>query len=406
MTIFRKIFEKINEVETKNDKKIELQEGINRKLLAMEESISEMQTKQQNFINQRLCEIEHSIREENSKQFEELLNSCKEIFSRIDNMESDRNVATDSVLEKMMQVLEDEQWIKKQNELYFQTLYRLPEESMLETQKRFFMSLPKPRGGVQIYQQGNTKLLEELIRICEDNGLLYWLQSGTLLGAVRHKGFVPWDDDTDVGMMRSDIQKLRKILETNEDYYVSLIYDYCHKSRQMRFRPRNREIACFIDIYIYDIASEADDNTWSQWYQEKERIVELFNNDSDPIMQEWEKEFYVEDTSELGQRLTSKYNEYYPSEDVLIKQEGNAVIWGLDNFRVPWKRLFEKDFLFPTVKLEYEGLLCDAPKEYMSYLQRQYGDIYSLPDDLVSHYQHVDHDKLNQQIILDFIKQK
>ncbi len=111
-------------------------------------------------------------------------------------------------------------------------------------------------------------LLAEFDRVCKKHGLTYFADGGTLLGAVRHQGFIPWDDDVDVIMYREDYEKLAKVAEQEfqHPYFfqspytdpglvtggsklrnsnTTLISDFDHK------RPfRNKGI--FIDIFILD----------------------------------------------------------------------------------------------------------------------------------------------------------
>ena len=69
-------------------------------------------------------------------------------------------------------------------------------------------------------QQVEIKILKYFIEVCEENDLTYFMYAGSLLGAIRHQGFIPWDDDIDVIMFREDFEKLNKILEKdlNEKY--------------------------------------------------------------------------------------------------------------------------------------------------------------------------------------------
>lgn len=301
------------------------------------------------------------------------------------------------------QMQETEDYLAQLIQLYGGVISK--EVTRADGRERFFLDLPPATGALRIYQLGCKKLLDALVQICDQQGLTYWLQSGSILGAVRHHGFVPWDDDLDVAMMRGDIQKLRKVLEGRTDFKLTLFYDYYCCSRQLRFRTTDAENPCFVDVYIYDYGADDSEEAWAEWHQQKDEIrrrIESELNTRD--LEEWRRLGVVEDKTDLGQRLGRVFDRHFPTAARQRTEQDNCIVWQLDNFGVKWRRLFKYDFIFPLKQLEFEGGRYNVPNQYMSYLGRQYGDIYTLPKDIVTHLAHVDKSNLNVPAIERFLK--
>lgn len=84
------------------------------------------------------------------------------------------------------------------------------------------------------------KMLNKVAAVCKENNIEWWLSSGTLLGAARHQGFIPWDDDMDIVMMRKDYRRLKKILR-NLDDKECVLHDMCSDVEYVNIFPKYRK---------------------------------------------------------------------------------------------------------------------------------------------------------------------
>ena len=167
---------------------------------------------------------------------------------------------------------------KDQFRLMFWELYRKDDETDLDARKRFFLSLPENAGDIRVLQVLENELLKALHRICEENNLKYWLWGGSLLGSVRHKGFIPWDDDVDLGMMRADIDKLLIIMKDNEEYEIKIRYDAYVFCKQIRFKYRDEKNPVFIDIFVFDYCNNINGDVENRKLELKSKLYTELGN--------------------------------------------------------------------------------------------------------------------------------
>lgn len=82
------------------------------------------------------------------------------------------------------------------------------------------------------YQLYLLQMLKDFDKICKEIGVKYWLSSGTLIGAARHGGFIPWDDDIDVEMLKEDYDRLLKNFKETDKYVIQ-----SHHNDRYFFQP-------------------------------------------------------------------------------------------------------------------------------------------------------------------------
>ena len=115
-------------------------------------------------------------------------------------------------------------------------------------------------------QEIEMGILKELIRICDENGINYYLIEGSLLGAIRHKGMIPWDDDIDVGMFRDDYERFLKIANSqarapykclnyrDKEGYIDFITQFVNTEKKVTtsYRQKDAVMNVWVDVFVID----------------------------------------------------------------------------------------------------------------------------------------------------------
>lgn len=135
-------------------------------------------------------------------------------------------------------------------------------------------------------------LAKKLLEVCQKYNLKVWADAGTLLGAVRHKGFIPWDDDMDFCMMRDDYNKLMEIgpKEFEDPYFFQSIFtDHMYggmikirnsnttmlESGYEMFKTKNK--GCAIDVFVLDVVPD-DKKEFAKEYRKVRLLRRMLNN--------------------------------------------------------------------------------------------------------------------------------
>lgn len=252
-------------------------------------------------------------------------------------------------------------------------------------------------------QQLQLEILKNFHNYCQENGLKYALYAGTLLGAIRHKGYIPWDDDIDIMMPRGDYEKLYELIKTkplpaplelhsvrNDKHHNAPFFKVCDARTDGTVTYLRNDIRCpvWIDIFpldgIPDNEAERNKHLQTLWdiQKEMEYIVRPLRFSANPLrlakrLYIWAR-YHKKDYQSMADnmdKLAQKYN-YNTGANVAV-----AVFDGK-------KRIFKQNCMDNVVLADFEDTEFYIPADYDDFLFRMYGDYMTPPpkEQQVSHH--------------------
>ncbi len=258
---------------------------------------------------------------------------------------------------------------------------------------------------IQEIQQAAFCVLREIARICDEQGFKYFLAYGTLLGAVRHKGFIPWDDDIDVIMPRADFDKFIRYIKTdysgelvvcdrkttpNYPYGIPRICDMQYQYVTTNKCEPSFDIGVFVDIYPLDNCSgdrkkafhlfEAA-NKKNKWYSYYVGVgsVNLLKNAVKKVLKAI---LHVLKGNDYAQRIDQEIADLIQRET--SDRDTSLAVTAWANNHV----IYDKSWYENECWLEFNGEKFRAPANYEASLREDYGDFMVLPPEEKRHPYH------------------
>lgn len=238
--------------------------------------------------------------------------------------------------------------------------------------------VPPAQGLLRDIQLANLALLKELAYVCEKNNFKYILDAGTLLGAIRHKGFIPWDDDIDILMFREDYEKIVSAFKNttrNSDIYAEYHRD---KDTNSQYFIKIKHKKCpFLGVDIFPLDS------YGKHLSPKEQLIAT--NKICKILKHLKKEINPNISNKETKTILTKTMK----EKILLSStnENGDFVYGVD-FAHKLKNWFlDRDIVLPLQKIQFEDSKYTTVNKPKEFLKNIYGDYMKYPKKIkILHY--------------------
>lgn len=269
----------------------------------------------------------------------------------------------------------------EKNEYLFWLSQMQPGETLQQTKERVFLQMPKATGRLRNIQLAENYILRRVKEICDQNGMELFLVGGTLMGAVRHKGFIPWDNDVDIGMMKEDYLKLRTLLDKDSELIAQYCYNYREGLKVSKVKFRAVEVF-WIDILVFDridVTPETLNRVWKDTQEANRQHVRKIKELSQPYLN---KQGCRPQPNAALDRQTAEFEaqqmEAFPNfgHGEYFCEPINCPWWSRDE-----RGIRKVSDYYPLLKdeVEFEGQRYSVWKHYEWALRSSYGDYWKMP---------------------------
>lgn len=238
--------------------------------------------------------------------------------------------------------------------------------------------VPPAQGLLRDIQLANLALLKELAYVCEKNNFKYILDAGTLLGAIRHKGFIPWDDDIDILMFREDYEKIVSVFKNttrNSDIYAEYHRD---KDTNSQYFIKIKHKKCpFLGVDIFPLDS------YGKHLSLKEQLIET--NKICKILKHLKKEINPNISNKETKTILTKTMK----EKILLSStnENGDFVYGVDFVHKLKNWFLDRDIVLPLRKIQFEDSKYTTVNKPKEFLKNIYGDYMKYPKKMkILHY--------------------